>query len=708
MGTAAQLVAGGLTALVLASSNHAMADKASEGATAAREHSDPLTADANANDWPAYGRTYDEQHYSPLAEINDKNVAQLGLAWATDLPTTIDTRSEPLEIGGVLYYAIGYSVIHAVDATTGKELWSYDPRVTEIIGEKQREGWGVRGLAYWNGKIFVGTLDGRLIAVDAKNGKLVWSQDTTEGPEDARYITGAPRVFRGKIIIGHGGSDFRPVRGYVTAYDADTGKQLWRFYIVPGDPAKGFEDDVQRMAAKTWTGEVWKMGGGGAAWNAFAYDPELDRVYVSTGNGDPWNQKVRSPDGGDNLFLCSVVALDANTGKYVWHYQTNPGESWDFDSTMEITLATVNIDGLPRRILMHAPKNGFFYVIDRDTGKLISAEPYTKVTWAKGIDLKTGRPIEEPAARFPNGKGVIQPGNVGGHSWMAPAFSPKTGLLYLPTTEAESFYDYTGIDPAKWKWMPDPELATGYQPFTITEPPALGPEVSSALKAWDPIRQKAAWTIRQHGQFNGGVATTAGNLVFQGDGEGAFVGYAADSGKPLWRFDAQDGILAAPIVYSVAGREYVTVVTGFGGGSAASGPAAARLGWDYRAQKRRVLTFALGGKATLPPYERQVQPIVATPDFKIDSQLAYEGARTFGQRCLACHGAGAVSGGSAPDLRKSPIPTSLETFTAVVRGGAAQPLGMPKFGELSDRELLSLQHYIRQQAALGLGLAQSR
>lgn len=666
------------------------------------EAADPLDPDADGDDWPAYGRTYDEQHYSPLTQINDGNVARMGLAWSIDLPTTHTSHTEPLEVGGVLFYTIGYSEIHAVDATNGKELWSYDPRVVDVIGQKQRAGWGTKGLAYWNGKIIAATLDGRLFAVDARNGRLVWSTDTTQGAGDGRYITGVPRVFRGKVIIGHGGADFGAVRGYVTAYDADDGKQLWRFFTVPGDPAKGFEDEAQRIAASTWRGQWWKHGGGGTAWNGMAYDAELDRIYIGTGNGSPWNQQIRSPGGGDNLFLCSIVALDAKTGKYLWHYQTNPGETWDYNSAMDIQLATVNIDGRPRRILMHAPKNGFFYVIDRDTGKLISAAPYTLQNWAVGIDLKTGRPIERPEARFPEGKGTVQPGSSGGHNWMAPAFSRQTGLLYLPTTELAASYDRTGITPENWKRGDGMVFDSGYNPPLITEPVPAGPASASALKALDPVTQRTVWTVRQRGAFNGGLAATAGNLVFQGNAEGKFVAYAADTGKVLWHFDAQNGIVAAPIVYRVNGKQYVTVITGWAGGAAAGGTMAAVLGWDYRQQKRRVLTFALGGQQHLPPFERVVEPIVATPDFRTDPQLALEGARSFAQRCLTCHGVGAVAGGSAPDLRKSHIPTDLEVFTSVVRGGVAKPSGMPQFEELSDRELLGLQHYIRQQASLAM------
>ncbi|AEG49797.1 PQQ-dependent dehydrogenase, methanol/ethanol family [Sphingobium chlorophenolicum L-1] len=661
---------------------------------------DLITAAPDGDDWPAYGRTYDEQHFSPLADINERNVAELGLAWNIDLPISNMTFTQPLEVGGVLYYTTGYSVITAVNAATGKELWRYDPQVTDEIGEKQRASWGPRGIAYWNGKIIAPTLGGRLFAVSAATGKLLWSQDTTEGPEDGRFISGAPRVFRGKVIIGHGGADTGNVRGYVTAYNADTGARMWRFHTVPGNPADGFEDDAQRRAAKTWRGEWWKLGGGGTAWNSFTYDAELDRIYVGTGNGAPWNQNIRSPGGGDNLFLSSVVALDANTGKYIWHYQTNPGETWDFNSTMDMTLATVDIDGKSRRILMHAPKNGFFYVLDRDSGKLISAEPFTAVTWAKRIDLKTGRPVENPEARFGEGKGRIRPGSTGGHNWMAQAFSPQTGLLYLPTTERAVSYDGTGIDPKSWQRQPDMVLDSGFKRNPITAPFPAGPEYASALKAWNPVTQKVAWSIPQRGLFNGGVLATAGKLVFQGNAEGHLVAYAADSGKVLWRFNAQNGMLAAPITYRANGRQYLTILTGYGAIAGGMGPDSARLGWDYRLQKRRVLTFMLGGRDALPPFKKEVEPMLRTPQFKVDATLALEGAATFGRKCMACHGPGAIAGGTGPDLRKSAIVPDMNAFEQIVRQGVARQLGMPKFGELGDRDLRAVQHYVRQQAAL--------
>lgn len=285
----------------------------------------------------------------------------------------------PLAVAGVLYFANSYSIVHAVDAVTGKLLWKYDPKAAEASGHKLRQGWGSRGIAWWNGRIYTGTQDGRLIAIDAKSGKPVWSTMTV-GKDDVRFISGQPRAFDGKIVIGHRGADVGSIRGYVTAYDAATGKQLWRFYTVPSNPADGFESAALAMAAKTWAGEWWKYGGGGTVWNSITYDKESDTVYLGTGNGAPWNRKIRSAGKGDNLFLCSIVALDAKTGAYKWHYQVNPGESLDFNASMDMKLADTTIGSQPRKVLLTAPKNGFFYVLDQTNGKLISAEKYVKAT----------------------------------------------------------------------------------------------------------------------------------------------------------------------------------------------------------------------------------------------------------------------------------------------------------------------------------------
>lgn len=654
-----------------------------------------LTGQAGEGDWPAYGRTYDESHFSPLSTINSKNVGKLKLAWFFDLPPSVSVGSQPLAVKGVVYIATGLSVVRALDGVYGRLLWEYDPRVADTGADVLRTGWGIRGLAWWDGRLFVGTQDGRLIAIDAKTGRPVWTAQTTT-PGDGRYITGAPRIFGNRVIIGHGGADYARVRGYVTAYDTESGKQLWRFYTVPGDPAKD-RDETTQLAASSWKGDYYKQGGGGTAWNAITYDPELDRIYVGTGNGGPWNQKIRSPGGGDNLFVCSIVALDAKTGRYVWHYQTNPGETWDFNSAMDITLATLPIDGKPRRVLLHAPKNGFFYVIDRANGKLISAKPIVKVNWAKRIDTKTGRPIEDPAARYPNGQALVWPGPLGAHNWYPMSFDPKGRRVFIPTSHLPGLFSDKEMDLKNWRPRKG-VMNSGVDPFTRFDDTAPKGNLGS-LQAWDPVRQKQLWEVPLPGAVNGGTMATGGNLVFQGRADGSFVAYAADSGKVLWTFDAQNGVVAPPITYSVGGRQYVTVIAGHGGGAAAMGVLSA-YDWQYRTQHRRVLTFALEGRASLPaPSELSRLKAMGDSGYAPHPAAEKRGAALFAESCAYCHGAGVVAGGAAPDLRASNAVTDVSVFGSIVHDGALASVGMPKFDNFSDAEREDIRQYIRSRAA---------
>ncbi|MGE4410832.1 MAG: PQQ-dependent dehydrogenase, methanol/ethanol family [Sphingobium sp.] len=650
----------------------------------------PIVNEAGVGqDWTSYGGDSRELHYSPLSEISDKNIKDLGLVWSYDIDAH-DAYTTPLEVGGVLYFAVGMSVLQALDARTGKELWTYDPDVASQPEAKvrARAGWAVRGIAYADGKVFVATREGRLIAVDAKTGKPVWSVQTLDQAPNG-YITGMPFIAGDNVVIGFGGADYDATRGYVTAYNIRTGKKAWRFFTVPGNPADGFEDDAMEMAAKTWTGEWWKYGGGGTVWNAMAYDAKYDRIYLGTGNGLPWNQKIRSPGGGDNLFLASIVALDAKTGKYVWHYQTNPGVSWDFNDAMDIELTQLTIDGKKRDVLLHAPKNGFYYVIDRATGKLISAEKFGPVNWADKIDLETGRPIENPDARYPDGKPFLMfPFPYGAHGVQAMSHSLQTGLTYIPVMEGGRWH----VDPAniaQWKMNPGMMINAGLGavPPDLKTPPAKG-----KIIAWDPVTQKEVWSQPEPDMFGGGILSTGGNLVFQGQVSGEFVAYTADKGAKIWAFDAQNGILGAPISYTVDGKQYVTVIASFRS-SYPSNPK-----WDYRQQRRRVLTFALGGKAKLPAAQFAEGEILDDPTFKIDPAKAAIGGAVYNGSCIVCHGAGMMAGGAAPDLRESAVPLDAASFRAVVHDGALMSRGMGAFGNLSDEQLEGLRHYIRQRA----------
>jgi len=670
---------------------------ASGSAGAAAEGGAALADDADGRNWAAFGRTYGEQHYSPLDGINAGNVAKLGLAWSLDLPPG-NAVTGPVAVDGVIYVASGYSVLRAIDAASGKLLWLYDPKVPEAAGHKLRTAWGSRGIAWWNGKVYTGTADGRLIAVDAKTGRPVWSVMTVDR-DDVRFISGAPRVFDGKVIIGHGGADFGPLRGYVTTYDAETGRQLWRFHTVPGDPAKGFEDAAMEMAAKTWAGEWWKHGGGGNVWNAFTYDADTDTIILGTGNGSPWNRRIRSADQGDNLFLCSIVALDAKTGAYRWHYQVNPGESWDYNSSMDMQLAELVIEGRTRKVLMTAPKNGFFYVIDRTNGRLISAEPIARVSWAERIDIATGRPVEVPGARYPDGgRFVMWPGPVGAHSWLPMAYSPKSKLAYVPVIEMATRYHDAGIDPRTWQRSPHRGVDGGaHVDFLAAAADPLNG--TSSLLAWNPATQKPAWKLPTPGFWNGGVMATGGDLVFQGRIDRRFDAYEAGSGRLLWSFNAEAPVIAPPITYTAHGRQYVTVLTGMATSGAGFGPMLERFHIDYRTQARRVLTFALDARGTLPPSPDVPVRAVEDPGFVPDPVRAARADDRFGRSCGICHGVNAVAAGGAPDLRASAIPLDARAFAAVVRDGALVPRGMPRYEEFTDEQLGDLAFYIRTQAA---------
>jgi len=652
-----------------------------------------INADREPGNWMTYGRTYGEQRFSPLDQINYQNVSQLGLAWYYDLDTNRGQEATPLVIDGVMYFTSAWSKVFALDAATGKLLWSYDPKV--------HGDWAVnaccdvvnRGVAAWNGRIFVGTLDGRLIALDAKTGRLVWETLTID-PHSRYTITGAPRVVKDKVIIGNGGGEFG-VRGYVSAYDSETGKLVWRFYTVPNDPSKPFESPILAKAAQTWSGEWWKLGGGGTVWNAIAYDPELDLLYIGTGNGTPWSEKFRSPKGGDNLFTCSIIAVKIETGEYVWHYQEDPGDAWDFDSAEDIILGDLVIDGRTRKILMQAPKNGIFYVLDRTNGELISAKPYTFVNWASGVDLRTGRPIETAVARYAGANPApIVPGPVGAHSWQPMSYSPITGLAYIPVNDAGFKYKLPDSFEAK-KLAPNygiDVVAVGMPQDPKVKKAILG-TVKGKLVAWDPVQQKAAWTIERPGPWNGGTLATAGNLVFEGTAGGDFEAYRADTGAKLWSFAAQTGVMAGPVTYEVGGEQYVAVLAGWGGVfPLAAGEVSFASG--HVRNISRMLVFKLGGKGSLPPLQTTERPPLMTLPNPASSATVRKGERLFQTYCAGCHGDVAVSGGVLPDLRRSSTLTDDAWFEIVLRGDL-QSQGMVSFSkELSREDASAIRSYV--------------
>lgn len=524
-----------------------------------------------AASWVTYGRDYAETHHSPLRQIDASNVKRLGLAWSVEVGSEGKVETTPLIWDGVLYGTSTWSVVYAIDIRTGQLKWRWDPAIVRggyaASGPRFCCGAVNRGVALYNGRVYVGLLDGRLVALDAHTGHSVWSVQTT--PPNSDYtITGAPRIVKGHVIIGQGGAEFG-VRGFLAAYDPATGEQRWRFYTVPGDPSKGFENEAMARAAKTWNGEWWKYGGGGTPWDGIAYDAEADLLYVGTGNGSPWNADYRSPGGGDNLYLASIIALKPDTGDYVWHYQTTPGDNWDYNAAQPMILADLTIDGRVRKVLMQAPKNGFFYVLDRITGELISADPFAHVTWATGVDPKTGRPIETPHARYAFTPVAISPSFVGAHHWPPMALNPTTGLVYFPGQETTANFQReeqftfkegrwnVGIQMAGRGGVPS--AATVQPPTSGSAAPATPSRARGFLVAWDPIARKARWRLDI--TPSGGMLSTAGNLVFGGESTGRFMALDAETGETLWEMSLYPGV-ATPVTYELDGKQYVAVLSG--------------------------------------------------------------------------------------------------------------------------------------------------
>ncbi len=669
---------------------------ASPGAALAAES--PVSAAGDPGNWPRHGRNAGEERFSPLATINATNVDKLGLAWSHQYELNRVVEATPIVVDGVLYTTGAYSMVYALDAKTGELLWSYDPEVWRGVQGRGCCDAANRGVAVWEGKVYVGVYDGRLEALDARSGKLLWSVNTLID-EDRNYtISGAPRVVKGKVIIGNGGAEFG-VRGYITAYDAATGKQAWRFFTVPGDPARGDESDTITMIRKTWYGDqYWHQGGGGTVWDSMAYDPDLDLLYIGVGNGSYWNYKLRSEAKGDNLFLSSIVALRPDSGEYVWHYQTTPGDAWDYTATQHIIVTTLDIDGKPRRVVMQAPKNGFFYVLDAATGEFLSAEAFGEVTWATGIDPETGRPIlDREVADYwsDNEPKTVFPGSQGAHNWPPMSYNPYTGLVYIPQqVTAEHYVPLAEAAPVR-TGVPNLGLEMPVVPETIDAVEELATVYRGNLVAWDPLKQEARWTQPYEHAHNGGTLTTAGNLVFQGTADGRVVAYAADSGDLLWQQQVSTGVLAGPVTYEVDGEQYVAFNAGWGGSFVVT--------FGALAQRTRVLpdsrlyVFKLGGKATPPPVRRRTEQLPNPPPVTADAAAVAEGGELYANHCGGCHGLSAMSAGFIPDLRYL-SPESREEFLPIVYGARSNK-GMPPFGGiLEPAQIEKIRQYILQRS----------
>jgi len=677
----------------------AFAQKADKGSA---DHIKAVTSAVDANfikantptskDWPTTGLDYAETRFSKLNQINTDNVKNLGLKWTYSLESIRGVEATPVVVDGIMYVTASWSVVHAIDARTGKRIWSYDPGVNREIGYKGCCDVVNRGVALYKGKVYVGAYDGRLVAIDAVTGKKIWEKDTVIDYSHSYTITGAPRVVKGKVLIGNGGAEYG-ARGYITAYDAETGDQAWRWFVVPGDPNKPFEDESMAKAAMTWdpVGKWWVNGGGGTPWDSITYDPDLNLIYVGTGNGAPWNRNLRSPAGGDNLYLASLVALNADTGKYVWHYQETPGDNWDYTSTQPMILADIKIDGKPRKVILHASKNGFFFVIDRTNGKFISAKNFVDVNWATGYDAD-GRPIEVSASRSPDQSFDSIPGPFGAHNWHPMSYNPQTGLVYLPAQGVP--LNLTGEKalaqnaPAPFKYG----ATTGWNiGFTLNATPPKNPAFGRLI-AWDPVKQKEAWRAEYVAPWNGGTLTTAGNLVFQGTADGRFIAYNATTGEKLWETPTGTGAVAAAATYLVDGVQYVSIAVGWGG----------VFGITQRVTDKEgpgtVYTFAIGGKAPLPEFTKyQISNLLSGVTY--DPKDVPEGTAIYVEACATCHGVpGVDKGGNVKNLGYTST-ENIVNLKSIVFKGPHMNKGMPDFtGKLTDADVVKIQAFIQGTA----------
>ncbi len=639
-------------------------------------------------DWPLHGLTAHEDRHSPLDQIDRENVERLGLAWSFATGSRRGQEATPLVVDGVLYATSTWSRVFALDAKTGRELWRYDPKVPRDVGRKACCDVVNRGVAHREGRIYVGSLDGRLIALDAKTGSELWRVQTV--PKGGDYtITGAPRVVGELIVIGNGGGEFG-VRGYITAYDAESGEERWRFYTVPAAPGQPYEHPELEMAAKTWSKQSdWASGLGGTAWDSMAHDPELDLLYVGVGNSSPYNREVRSPGGGDNLFLTSILALRPETGRLVWHYQTTPAENWDYTATQHMILAELEIEGRKRKVLMQAPKNGFFYVLDRATGELISAEKIAPINWASHVDLETGRPVETGVGDWNDEVRYVMPGVPGAHNWHPMSFHPETGLVYVPTLSnvwpfhADEDYAYVpGVMNTGEDWPGFHDALRWIIPFCNP----------AHLTAWDPVEQKLAWKVEHDHPVNGGILSTAGGLVFQGNGAGFFAAYDAATGERLWRIETGTGVMAPPVTYQIDGVQYIAVLAGIGGSPAINFA-------NYTNDNAgRIYAFRLDGKDRMPASGPAPGGVVSAKPRPLDAEEVDRGRALYASHCSRCHGQWARSTGWLPDLRYSSQAVH-ENWESIVIGGTYSGKGMASFADrLNAEDARAIQSFVIERA----------
>jgi len=654
------------------------------------------TDDPAPKDWPFHGYNQAEDRFSPLDQINRETVSELGLAWSYMTGSYRGLEASPIIVDGVLYATASWSKAFALDARTGAEIWRYDPKVPGWKGRHACCDVVNRGVAVSTGKenrrVFLGTIDGRLIALDAKTGTPIWEVRTTELNE-AYTITGAPRLVGDLVVIGNGGADLG-VRGYVTAYHQSTGEQAWRFYTVPASKEGPHEHEELEAAAKTWSKDaMWESGLGGTAWDSFAYDSELGLLYVGVGNASVYDRAKRSPGGGDNLYLASILALKAKTGEMVWYYQTTPGEYWDYTATQHMILADLEWQGEPRKVLMQAPKNGFFYVIDRVTGELLSAEKFAHASWATHVDMETGRPVEREEAHWSKGLAVVAPGPPGAHNWHPMSFSPRTGLVYIPVMEGLWVYE---SDP-DFEFRPGvPNTGENFAALALaTENYAVAKEGVCGfmrLVAWNPQRGEKAWEILSQKGVPAGTLVTAGDLVFKGSEAGTFSAYDAVTGEALWHVHQGIDAIAPPSTYEIDGEQYVVVLAGVGG---THGGHATTLRNDNAG---RVLAFKLGAREKMPEVKARPPQTVSWPRLDVSEEVIAKGRTAYSNNCTFCHGIGANGSGLVPDLRYASKETH-EQWDDIVRGGIRQTKGMSSFADVvSAEESLAIQAYVLDRA----------
>jgi len=694
-----------VAALALAGCNMAGAGSGERAAVSPPTEgvTDALIAAADPNEWLTYGRDYGEQRFSPLTQVDTASVGQLGLAWSADLDTARGQEATPLMHDGVLYITTAWSKVLAFDAATGKPLWAYDPEVPRETLVRACCDAVNRGVALYGDKLYVGTLDGRLVALDAKTGKVAWSK--TVVPDQKNYtITGAPRAAKGLILIGSGGSEYK-ARGYLAAYDWASGEEVWRFNTVPGDPSKGFDGEgpnaeAHEAAAATWGGEWWKMGGGGTVWDTIVYDPTTNLVLFGTGNAEPWNPAANDRGEGDALYTGSIVAVDADTGEYRWHFQETPEDRWDYDSNAPIMLADIEIGGQQRHVALHAPKNGYFYVLDAKTGEFLSGKAFATQNWTTGLDAKGKAKVADEARYEKTGQAFVGlPGAIGAHSWHPMSMSPATGLVYLPTNQVGQGY----LAAKDWQesdigFQVGLDTAKTAMPSDAATRDAVAKTVTGALVAWDPVKQAAAWTVSYPGPWNGGTLATAGGLVFQGTAAGDFVAYDAKSGGKLWSFPAQTGIVAAPMTYTVNGEQYVAVLAGWGGvWDLVAGTLAGKSGPVRNIS--RLLVFKLGASGKLPPPPPSNKAVLDPPPFTGKPEQVAHGGDLYARYCSVCHGDAAVAGGLVPDLRHSSAIGFADTIKAVVIDGALKHQGMVSFASaMKPADAEAIRQYLIKRA----------